>query len=215
MKGQKKELRAKEAAEKRRKKRQSAALRAHKREERRAVRREKISAWRREHGKGLRTAKKVSYHFLACLAIAGIAVLGCCRAQGSFLRFWESLKDLFSCMGSSPSVIRLPQDMIEGFPRALEEFAAIAKNFGSLFIRKENFLAYLSLLGVVLEKSLYGLLYAVFPLSVIVLPSSPNVATCPFVVPDAAPTKMPLILVKKYERPSIVKNLAIIFLLFQ
>ena len=59
---------------------------------------------------------------------------------------------------------QLPKNMVEGFPRALEEFGTIARSFGTLFIAKENFLAYLSLLGKMIEKTAYALCYALLPL---------------------------------------------------
>lgn len=85
------------------------------------------------------------------------------------MRFWEALRDLASCMSGSPTVTQLPQDMVEGFPRALAEFGQIFKNFGGLLLTKDNFLAYLSLLWNILYDLSYVLSFASLPLLALIV----------------------------------------------
>ncbi len=167
--GERKALRAEKKAERKRRRIQRRHLRVHRRSVRRAIRCGKRSEWRRAHRAGLRRAKYISYHILSAAIVAGIFLLGIFRAPGSFLRFWEALRDLFFSIAGSPTVTSLPKNMVEGFPRALEEFGEIAKTFGSLFCSKLNFFAYLELLWKLFSDLSYALLWALFPLLTVVL----------------------------------------------
>ena len=133
---------------------------------RRNERRKRAVAWARAHRKGLRRIRLVSFHILSIAIVAGICALGLTRNAAACLRFWEGLRDIANLFGK-PTVTYLPNGMVEGFPRAVEELTAIAKTFAASFFSKENFLAYLSLLGEILRVVCYGISFGLFPVIVV------------------------------------------------
>lgn len=163
------ELRAARKAEKKRKRIQQRRKRVSLHCSRKRLREKGYSAWREKHGKDLRRIKLVSYHLLSVLVIGGILLLGCLRSPGSFLRLWEALRDFFVGTFGTPTVTQLPKDMVEGFPRAIEELGEIFGRIWSLLITKENFFAYLDFLWDIVLKLCYILLYALFPLILLIV----------------------------------------------
>lgn len=125
------------------------------------------AAWLQFRRYRLRRARKFSYHILAFAVVAAVALLGFVRAPGACLRFWESVRDLGASIFGSSSVTTLPYGMTAGFPQAVEEFGAMAKNFFALFISKENFLSYLSMIGQFLLNACYALTYALLPAALV------------------------------------------------
>lgn len=120
-----------------------------------------------------RKIRRISYHVIAALILAGIVVWGALRCDQAFLRFWESVRDFFHSIGYffqfpvQPSVENFSYGMTESFPHAWEEFQTGAQALGARLISLENFLAYLQLLAHGLMYFVYGFL--VF-LVVVVLP---------------------------------------------
>ena len=166
---QRRAIRAERKAERKRLHVQRRRLRVHRRSLRQIARQEKRAVWLKAHKRGLHRARRISYHLLSVSIVAGIFLLGMFRAPESFLRFWEALRDLFGSITGSPTVTQLPENMVEGFPRAVEEFGEIAKTFGKLFLSRPNFLAYLELLWKIFSDFSYALLWAMFPLLALVL----------------------------------------------
>lgn len=106
--------------------------------------------------------KRFAYHIIAAATLAGILVLGFLRCSQAFLRFWESVRDLFHSLGYftllfpvTPTVAGISYGMEEGAPRVWAEVVEVAKLFGSRFISAENFFSYLSLLAGGLTKFIY------------------------------------------------------------
>lgn len=109
--------------------------------------------------------KRAIYHVMAIAILIGAAMLGYFRNPEVFLRFWEAVRDFFHSLGAlftpsvRPTVMQLPHDMIEGFPKALEDLAKILQSFGDNFISKENFFGYLIFLAGGMKRVSYFLLF--------------------------------------------------------
>lgn len=125
--------------------------------------------WSRAHKGTLLRAKRISYHLLSVAVIVGILLMGVFRAPGSCLRFWESLRDLWTTFFGVSTVTQLPQGMTEGFPRELAELAEIVKRFGALFIDAGNLKSYVAQIGEILLNTAYVLTYAALPLCLLFL----------------------------------------------
>ncbi|MCI9503763.1 MAG: hypothetical protein HFE26_00010 [Clostridia bacterium] len=99
-------------------------------------------------------ARKIIFHVFSALVLAASVLAGSLCLTGIFWRTWEAVRDfglsvayyftqLLQFNVITPTVTQLPRDFVEGIPEAWEQFVPWVKEFGRLFISRENVFTYL------------------------------------------------------------------------